>query len=314
MRQLIFATLLIASTAHAQKKEFEYFLAGSQSDAHVTTKPAFLLAGGGKSDDASFRWFLERAGHGDILILCASGSDAYHSYLRSLAAVDSVETIVFHSREDSSDPFVLDRIRKADGIFFAGGDQWNYVRFWKETPVMTELNAAVARGIPIGGTSAGLAVLGEWSFAAEHDTVTSAVALADPFHEKVSLERAFLKLPDLRCSITDSHFAKRDRMGRLLVFLARMRSDACEMPRGIAVDEGVALMLEANGSARVSGTGAVYFIQLDGHPKMERGKAMTAGPYHVIKVSDDNTSSSYDLNVEAGNVKSTVATIYGAGK
>ncbi len=43
-------------------------------------------------------------------------------------------------------------------MFIAGGDQANYVRGWKGTPVEDAINANVAAGKPIGGTSAGLAV------------------------------------------------------------------------------------------------------------------------------------------------------------
>ena len=100
-----------------------------------------------------------------------------------------METITFKSETASREPFVLEKLRNAEAIFFAGGDQWNYVRYWKHTPVAEALNEAIKHCVPVGGTSEGLAILGEFAFAAEHDTVTSAVALADPFHEKVSVHR-----------------------------------------------------------------------------------------------------------------------------
>ena len=54
-------------------------------------------------------------------------------------------------------------------MFIAGGDQANYINFWMGTPVQSALNDAIARGVPIGGTSAGLAVLGEWAYSAQGD-------------------------------------------------------------------------------------------------------------------------------------------------
>ena len=51
-------------------------------------------------------------------------------------------------------------IRQAEVVFIAGGDQGNYLRGWKGTPVQDAINANIAAGKPIGGTSAGLAVLG----------------------------------------------------------------------------------------------------------------------------------------------------------
>ncbi|MFA9352951.1 Type 1 glutamine amidotransferase-like domain-containing protein, partial [Escherichia coli] len=75
-----------------------------------------------------------------------------------VGGVASVQTIVFHSRAASTDPRVLDILAHADGIFIAGGDQANYVRYWKDTPVARALDAHVRKGRPLGGTSAGLAI------------------------------------------------------------------------------------------------------------------------------------------------------------
>ena len=111
-------------------------------------------------------------------------------------------------------------MRKAEAIFIAGGDQWNYVRYWKGTPLAAAIHDAVKRGVPIGGTSAGLAILGQYSFSAEMDTITSPQALSDPFDPHLTLESSFLKLPNLEGVITGSHFSQRDRFGRLLAFLA----------------------------------------------------------------------------------------------
>ena len=60
-------------------------------------------------------------------------------------------------------------IRKAEVVFIAGGDQANYIRGWKGTPVETAVNEDIAAGKPIGGTSAGLAVEGEYVFGAMED-------------------------------------------------------------------------------------------------------------------------------------------------
>jgi hypothetical protein len=82
----------------------------------------------------------------------------------------------------------------------------------------------------IGGTSAGSAILGQFSYGALNDppddsNLTSADALRNPFATRVTLVRDFLRLPLLRDTITDSHFAKRDRLGRSLVFPARLMQD-----------------------------------------------------------------------------------------
>jgi cyanophycinase len=241
--------------------DFTYYLSGSDADVSTPKVGGYLLMGGGRDDPAAFRWFLERAGRGDVLILRASGADGYHAFVAEIAPVDSVESIVFHHVRASHDAFVLDRIARADAIFLAGGDQWNYVRYWRDTPVAAAINEAARRGVPVGGTSAGLAVLGQFAFSAEHDTVTSAEAEKDPRQPKVALVRDFLRLPGLECLITDSHFTQRNRMGRLRVFLQRL-DGACATIRGIGLDERTSLLVEPDGTAVVAGGGDAYVLTL----------------------------------------------------
>ncbi len=163
---------------------------------------------------------------GDFLVLRASGSDDYNPYIRKLCpALKSVATILISSREGAAQPFVIDKIAKAEALFISGGSQDNYINFWQNTPLQKALNQGSAKGVPIGGTSAGLAVLGEYNFSALKDTIKSSQALANPFHERVTIGRGLLHVPNLQGKITDSHFVARDRMGRLVAFLARISKD-----------------------------------------------------------------------------------------
>lgn len=294
---------LWAAAALAQEPAYQYWLTGNAADAKVTARPGILLAGGGGSVDEAYRWLLEHSGGGDIVILRASGSDAFHAYLGGLARVDSIETLLFRSREASADPFVLAALERADAIFLAGGDQWNYVRFWKDSPVEDAIHRAVQRGVPIGGSSAGLAVLGEYAFSAEHGTVTSAVALADPKDRKVTIASGFLELPQLGCLITDSHFARRDRMGRLLVFLGRIRAEsACREVRGLGIDEKTYVLLEADGKASVVGVGSAYFLKLGGGAggtRIEAQRVKAPGRFSFPSW-DGEPKVAYRIRVEGG--------------
>jgi len=58
----------------------------------------------------------------------------------------------------------------------------------------------------MGGTSAGLAVLGQYMFSALNDTVQSKETLRNPFDRRATIGHDFLKLPHLEGKITDSHF------------------------------------------------------------------------------------------------------------
>lgn len=238
---------------------------------------AALLGGGGDVDEAA-RFLCRHSHGGEIVVLRASGRDAYNPYFRDLCPNNSVTTLLTTSAEGAANPLAIQHVREANAIFIAGGDQSNYVNFWMG-PLQHEINAAVARGVPIGGTSAGLAVLGEFAFSARHDTITSAEALANPFDPKMTLDRGFLSIPVLRGIITDSHFSARQRMGRTVAFLARIEQDGWANPaRAIGIDEATAVLVETNGEAKVVGKGSAFFLEL-GH-KPERcvaGQPLTLG-------------------------------------
>ena len=195
------------------------------------------------------------------------------------------------------------------------------------TPVQDELNSAIRRGVPIGGTSAGLAVLGEWAYTAQGDApddkdLDSKTTLANPFHPRVTLVRGFLDISILKGIITDTHFAKRNRMGRLLVYLARLNEpDGKPLPppglsiRGIGVEQAAALLVEPDGSATVVGKGDAYFVDA-GHAggTVEKGKPLTFGDYALQKVAPGHTfnlktwtgnATPYTLSVHAGVVHSS---------
>ncbi len=256
LRSALLAVLLAAATGPALRAaDYTYYVTGDARDARpASTSGGLLLMGGGGDVDAAFRWFVRQAGGGDIVVLRASGADGYNDYLSTkIGGVDSVETILFHNRAAADDPRVLEVIRAADGIWLAGGDQSRYVNFWKGNAVGAALAAHVRAGKPLGGTSAGLAVLGEFVFSAtETGSLTSEIALRDPFDRRLTLERDFLHLDLLRGVITDSHFMPRRRLGRSLAFLARLMADRTgDRLVGIGVDEKTALAVEADGRARV---------------------------------------------------------------
>ena len=116
--------------------------------------------GGGADQDPAFRWLCARANGGDFLILTATGDDDYNPYIKKLCKVNSVATLAIPDKDAAMDPFVADAIRHAEAIFITGGDQSNYVKYWQGTPVQEAINERLREHVPIGGTSAGLAVLG----------------------------------------------------------------------------------------------------------------------------------------------------------
>ncbi|WP_102789573.1 cyanophycinase [Stenotrophomonas bentonitica] len=259
-----FLSLLLAALSmpgHAQGMRslqdpgYRYYEIGAVGAPRAArTEPAMMLMGGGEWVPAAFQWWLGRAGHGRVVILRASGADELQNRLyRDVGGAVSVQTLVFNSRRAADDPAVLGVIAAADAIFIAGGDQSRYIRFWKGTAVNEALNAHVRAGRPIAGTSAGLAILGGYSYGAlDGGSVTSRRALRDPMGSAVTLDSDFLAMPYLANVVTDTHFGKRDRLGRLIVFVARaaQRSRQQDMV-GLGVDEDTALCVEADGTGQV---------------------------------------------------------------
>jgi cyanophycinase len=311
--------------------EFRYVRVGNPSDATgITPKAGFALMGGGEDLDEAFRWLCARGGGGDFLILRATDHDDYNAYVQKLCHVNSVATLVLSSRAAATDPEAGKIISRASALFISGGDQANYINFWMGTPVQAALNEAIRRGVPIGGTSAGLAVLGEWAYSAQGDkpddpNLDSKTALQNAFHPRITLVHGFLNIPVLKGTITDSHFAKRDRMGRLLVFVARINEpDGKPRPtagepavRGIGVDEGAAVLLEPDGNANVVGRGrGAYFVdRIDnasfGGDAMHRFQLPGVTVHKVAPGQEFNLrtwsgdSITYTLSVSEGKVRST---------
>lgn len=242
------------------------WLTGDSTDVRVNAQPGLVLAGGSTDVDEAMRWLLARSGGGDVVVLRASGADGYNRYLFAELGVPvhSVETLLINSREVAAHPDVVRKIRNAEALFIAGGDQANYLMFWQNTPTAQAINYLLTeKRVPVGGTSAGCAVLGRLYFTAATGTVQSAEALLNPYHPAISLDRdRFLAAPFLENTFTDMHFQERDRRGRLVTFLARAGQDwQVTRPRGIGVDEKTALCLDETGTGRVYGRGGVTLLE-----------------------------------------------------
>src|SRR5215813_11049600 len=201
----LFVALAVSPALAA--KQYSYYRVGNPSDVTASTSPGTVLMGGGTDVDAAFQWMCQRSGGGDFLVIRATGTDAYNPYIQSLCpSENSVATLIIPNRTAASDPFVVNAIQKAEALWIAGGDQSNYINFWKGTPVETELNSLIARGAPIGGTSAGMNVLSQFLYSAlASQGVTSSQALADPFNRYITLDRDFVSIASLQGLIDDPH-------------------------------------------------------------------------------------------------------------
>jgi len=272
-----------------------YFIGDRQAPTPGKREPGLLLAGGGDWDVNAFRWFVAKAGHGHIVVLRASqAGEAGQAFMNSIGGVASVETFVFDDRKAAYDPRVLAALENADGVFMAGGDQSRYVRFWQATP-LSALIDKLAKDRPIGGTSAGLAIMGWRGYAAFGDGIVSPEALENPVALGVTNYSDFLHLPRMERIFTDSHFMIRERMGRLIAFLAKERSSGARSVVGLGVDELASVVVEGNGEARLMAPAGTYawLVEPAGLPK--RAKLGQPLDYARVRITGIGPDSRFDL-------------------
>jgi len=304
---LLFLFLTILSSPNAAiASSYQYIRLGGKADSTAIPVAGTAMMGGGKDLDEAFRWLCKKANGGDFLVLRARGDDDYNRYVNGLCKLNSVATLIIPDRNAAQEPAVADIIRHAEAVFIAGGDQSRYVNFWRGTPVEFAINADIGSGKPLGGTSAGLAVLGEFAYGCLKDKeddkdLASTDVLPNPYHERVTLVRDFLKVPNLENTLTDSHFSKRDRMGRSLGFLARLVQDGwSKTPREVAIDEKSAVLVEPDGNGTVVGGGrGAYFLQVKSAPEVCRPN--TPLTMHNISVYRAPSGAHFDLKSWTGD-------------
>ena len=319
----LFVVSITSSLTAAPKTGFQAFIVGNPADAPPasTLSPGLVLMGGGTDVDAAFQWMCERAGGGDFVVIRTTGTDAYNPYIQQLCPqMDSVETIIITSVTGANSAYVSSHIQNAEALWIAGGDQSTYVNLWRGTAVQSGVNFLLnSKSVPVGGTSAGLAVLSQFIYTGELGSVTSSQALANPFHRYVTLDRDLFQSALGVDKLYDSHFVTRDRMGRSLVFLARIVNNGWStQPRGIGIDEQTALLVLPTGSATMVGNGAAYFLQAPGPAQVLAEKTpmtyLNIGVYKVPQGGTFNLSTwhgtggvAYTLNVNNGSLTSTQA-------
>ena len=319
----------IAISAVDSQPGLTRFASGNEVDVQTTPRGGVLLAGGGTDSDDAMRWLLAQGGsrhgggYGDVVVLRASGADGYHPMLMGLGA-NSVRSFVVTSIAAANSDAVRSAIATAEVVFIAGGDQSRYVNFWSGTRLQEAVNTRVADGYPIGGTSAGLAVLSPFVYAAFNVSSTSAQTLASPYDSSVTITNTLFRVPVLTNLIADSHFVVRNRMGRLVTFLARLQQDGrASAPRGIGIDEKSAVGVTNAGMATVFGAGnGAYLLSVtsDATRVCAANTPLTLTPVTTVRVPVGQqfdlpswtapNSTAYTLSATNGLLTSSHGAIY----
>lgn len=323
---LLFVTAAFSLNAGiAQARIFEK---GNAADKVVATQPLLCLAGGASDDLWVEGWvkLLTATNGGDVVIIRPdSNRGTYESWIyddsgkNGLPKVDSVTTIGLGKASDAFDARAVTAVRNAELVFFDGGDQSVYLNMIEGTPLEQALEYTLhTRHVPMGGTSAGMALLAGVDFTAKYPVskkvigVTSTYAMNDPTAKFVDLDRNTLVPPFLEQVITETHFSSRSRQGRLVAFMARAVYNNygdinASNIKGIAADESTAYCYDTStGLGKVYGAGSVYFTK--GNAAIER---ITPGASldwfaqrQAVKVyqiqGSQNSAASFDLATWSG--------------
>lgn len=218
------------------------------------TRGYIVPIGGAEDKDGAaqiLRKFLDvSGGAGSRIVIIPTASKLedtgrrYEKLFKKLGA-DEAKALPLSSRDDAAKREWLEYIEAANGIFVTGGNQLRLSTILGGTPIAQAIRRANARGVAVGGTSAGAAILSEHmiAFGAEgHSPHAGAVALVPGF----GLTNRIL---------IDQHFRQRDRLGRLLTALAYN-----PFAVGIGLDEDTAAFIDHERKLTVVGSGALTIV------------------------------------------------------
>ena len=313
---LVLTLTLVAAPASAK---ITRYLTGNPGDVSPgpLAGPALNLGGGGTDVDAALQAMIDLA-RGctdcattvDVVILRASGADGYNDYIFAMNGVDSVESLVITKASEANSAAVVSTVSNAEVVFFAGGDQCNYVKLFKGGALEAAVESVYARGGSIGGTSAGMAIQGEFIFDGCNGSATSTEILANPFHRRASFTYDYFSWNDMGDVLTEQHLVTRDRMGRLFGFLARQIQDGkTPSALGVAADEVTSIVVDSSGLATVYGEGNAYFVLADHFPEVCQPrtpltysgyKMWRRSPGQTFDLRNRPTTPDYTIDVTGG--------------
>ncbi len=205
-----------------------------------------------KSHNAAIlRRFVEVSGGEDAVIaviptasMLPDTGDRYAALFKKLGAAEAY-ALPYSERSDAEREDLLEQLERATGVFLTGGNQLRISTILGGTPVAKQLRRLNARGVTVGGTSAGAAILSEHMIAYGENGSTP-IAGAATLTPGLGLTNRV---------VIDQHFRQRDRLGRLL-------SALCYNPFavGIGLDENTAAFIDPQDEIHVLGSGGVTLL------------------------------------------------------
>jgi cyanophycinase len=215
----------------------------------------FIVPVGGAEDKQSgaviLRRFLEVSGgrEANIVVIPTASKQRdtgarYERIFGDLGA-KSVRSLDYSSRNHTDREDWLAALGEATGVFLTGGNQLRISTILGGTAVAKCIRGLNARGVAVGGTSAGAAILSEHMIAFGESGSTPRAGL-------VSLAPGFGLTNRV---VIDQHFRQRDRLGRLLAALAYN-----PFAVGLGLDEDTAGFIDPDDVIHVVGAGAITVV------------------------------------------------------
>ena len=208
---------------------------------------------------------------------------------------ERVTAVDFDTRRDCEEAGRIERLKRATGIFFTGGNQLRLSTLLGGTSVAKAVRALNAAGVPVAGTSAGAAFISEHmiAFGDEGSTpIAGSVRLA----AGLGLTNRF---------IIDQHFRQRDRLGRLLTALAYN-----PFAVGIGLDEDTAAFIGPDNTVHVEGSGGITVVdaaevQFSSMASINEGQAVCLLGVKLHILTQGATFNLHSRQAEAGALNIT---------
>ena len=192
--------LLLASCSVLQAfaaKQYSYFRVGNPNDVTTATTAGTMLEGGGTDVDAAYQWMCQRSGNGDFLVIRCHRHRCLQSLYSAALPERKFRGHADHSQQDRRERSLrLPRPFRTRRLFSLRGEIKPTTSIsGRALRSRLPLNTLIARGVPIGGTSAGMNVLSQFVYTAlGSQGVTSSEALANPYNKYITLGENFVNI------------------------------------------------------------------------------------------------------------------------
>jgi cyanophycinase len=220
------------------------------------------LVGGGPQTDAMVREFVDLAGgpgRARIVVMAmasASGERSGEAKAADLRALGASAQSLWVDRAQADSAHIVALLDSATGIWFGGGDQNRLTAVVRGTALERAIRDRHAAGAVVGGTSAGAAVMSAIMLTGDERRPGGRRPPSDQREVNLTIERDNVVTADgfglLPTAIVDQHFLRRRRHNRLLSLVLERAPHL-----GAGIDESTALVVERDGTWRVSGESAV---------------------------------------------------------